>query len=236
MNHYKSEVDLAADIIQWLKMKGWECYMEVCVSDGPCDIIATKTEVYTDSHLTACQVVWCIECKLHPSWHLFAQARRHVAYANKVSIAIPHSKMPWEDKQFLLDVLDMAKMGMLQARPGHVTENDAPFNAVANTRPYLDALKPEHKSYALAGSNRGYFTPFKGVASAVATYVKDHPGANLKELCEIPEVKAYYKKPSQAKANLRQWLARRVIKHVRAECEMGKTRYYPYDPASEPRI
>lgn len=228
MTKHSSEVDLAADIIRWLESNGWECFSEVCVGDAPCDIIATK-----------CSSVWAIECKLQLSWHLLAQARRHVESANFVSIAIPYMRTDWEDRQLIRDVLEFLGIGLITCRKGdsfeNVTSVSGKFRPI-NTEHYRSLLTENHKTFARAGSNRGYWTPFKCVQEAVALFVRDNPGCSIKEICTIEAVKTYYKKEGAAKSNLRQWLRKGVIKHVRCENDHGKTKYFPFDPATEPRI
>lgn len=224
---YKLETELAQEVVKYLTAEGWDCYFEVkCIDDSPIDIVAIKNMTGSMNSVR----VWAIECKLSLSVHLLTQARRLTDYAHFVSVATPFSRRDYDDRQTIVDILAHFKLGWFRAI-------DAPCNVDANAQAILQALRPEHKTHALPGTNRGgMWTPFKGVAEAVAIFVKENPGTTIKRICEIEAVKDYYKGKSHAQSAIRGWLKKGVIKHVRVECKHGKYSYWPFSPSDEPRI
>lgn len=229
---YSKETDLASDLIKWLTMSGWECFQEVSVHGAaPVDIVAVKSK-------PGSKMVWAIECKLMLSFHLLAQARECCDYATYTSIATPPLRSrQWEDSQTIKEILEFMNIGWLTVCPSGVKSFEMLPKGDANTAYFLEALRPEHKTQGVAGSKAGTaWTPFKGLAEAVATFVRMHPGVSMKDICQITEVQKYYKTKNRAQSALRQWLKKGVIKHVRVENSHGKISYWPFDPATEPRI
>lgn len=224
------EVDLAAKVVTHLENEGWDVYQEVKVDSAVCDIVAKRgTFVIT------------IECKLILSWELLAQADGWIDYATQSFIAVPWAKRDWTTNGFMQKLLKKARIGCFIVGDAKVSTWHYPEpNREANTGYFTEALRPEHKTHAKAGGNSGgYWTPFAGVASAVAIYVSEHPGGvTIKELSLLPECKKHYKTPASAISAIRQYCKRGVIKHVRVEEQGGRSLVYPHRIATsnEPRI
>ena len=226
---YTKETELAADVIKWLKTQDWTCYSEVTVSDahGPVDIVAIKG-----------REVRAIETKLQFSWDLLAQARQHVDYATEVYVATPWVRSQFETSILQDDVCAYLKLNRMSVDGHRIgTKLNKYTNWNANVDYFLDAVRPEQLTVGVAGSKAGTaWTPFKGVAESVATFIRDNPGTTMKRICEIQAVKDYYKKQSLAQSNLRAWLRKGVIKHVRVENLHGKVSYWPMISETEPKI
>lgn len=224
------ETDLGATVVAYLTREGFEVFQEVRTPDGAvCDIVAKRSG----------QLV-TVECKTLLSWEVLAQAREWTDYANRSWIATPYFKRDWKQSRVIREVMEHFRLGYFVVMNGMVKPLVvAPINGVANTGYFTQILREEHKTFAPAGSNRGYFTDFKAVSAAVAAYVEKYPhGVPLKEICRIPEVKKHYKSEASARACIRSYCKDGVIKHVRAEQQNGITLIYPHrNPnVSEPAI
>lgn len=227
---YRTEVDLAKDVIAWLIGQGFECFQEVVVGNarGPVDIVAVRG-----------REVWAIECKLTLSWDLLAQARQHVDYATKTFIATPWVRDGFDAAITKDDICAHLKLNRLICNTYHIgTKLHQYTNPNPNVDYFLHALKPEHRTTGIAGSKAGTaHTPFKSqVASAVAEFVKSNPGCTFKQIAALESVREYYKGRLTSAGAIRKYIANGIIKHVRVESDHGKFTYWPFNPAEEPRI
>ena len=156
---YSKEEDLAIDVIAFLQRSGWnDIYSEVFFNGAPIDIVAVRTR-------PGIKEVLVCECKLAFNIHLLQQARRNSYAATYTMIATPHIRMNWDDAQLVKDILEWLNIGMLRVDGKFVLEDKSLPKGDANIQAILDVLRPEHKSFAKAGSNRGFWTPFKTLAT-----------------------------------------------------------------------
>lgn len=227
------ESELAAQVVAYLERDKWDIYQEVHLDGKTADIVAVNPSKF----------VAVIECKMMFGFDVLSQAFHWKDYAHFVFVAVPASHRDWEVREFMRSVMKAFNFGWFEVSADRVVkmETAQTINRNANAGFFLENLKPEHKTHAKAGTNRGgHWTPFKDVAAAVATYVNAHPeGVSVKEICtHVPAVSTYYKKPNAARRNVREHCKNGVIKHVRCVEKNGLTMVFPFHPATstEPRI
>lgn len=92
-------------------------------------------------------------------------------------------------------------------------------------RDWSNVLCDEQKTYAVAGNaDNEYYSPFKGTVSAVKKYLKDHPGATMKEV--IDNVETHYTSSATARSSLMQWINKGIIKGIRMDESKRPYRLY----------
>ena len=189
-----NEQDLAKPVVAWLEDQHWDVYQEVQVHRGGriADIVAVRNKL-----------VWIIECKKTFSLAVMEQASYwHVHYR---SVAIPQKK---QGRNLLAERVakDYFGLGVLTVSDFRIEETIAApikreFHRFAKT--VQAALKPEHKTYALAGSKHaGYFTPYKQTMGLIRKYIEQHPGCTLKEIV-VYIGRGHYANSQSARGNIR---------------------------------
>lgn len=182
-----SESQLAARVVAWLEERSFDVYQEVRlqgVYDSCADIVAVKD-----------QQVWVIESKLRYSLEVISQARAWMQTATYVSIAVPAAGRQARQGRNLhslaREVCDWKGIGIVEVdiEADHVVQRLFPrATGIAYASPFLDAVRPEHKTHARAGTNRGgMWTPFRGSAEKLESFVAEHPGVSLKEATRMVE-------------------------------------------------
>jgi hypothetical protein len=174
----EKETELGALVVAWLKEQHWDVYQEVMFGHygGVADIVAVRNGI-----------MWIIECKLSYCFTVLEQASRWPAHYR--SIAVPFSRTPRDYRV----AKDYYLVGVLEVDPvsdyrGGVYERIQPKLFVHNhkqVKKYLALLTELHKTYAMAGSDRGdHLTPYKQTMIDVRRYVESHPGCTIKNLFE----------------------------------------------------
>lgn len=173
------EADLAADVVAWLKKKGWEVYQEVECYGGVADIVATKKDL-----------LWIVETKTALTFQLVDQARDRIMCADYVSVAVPTTQRGSRGGTSYW-VLNHFGIGLLQVdRYGHgsIRESIDPKRQAPQHRWYemlKNFLEPEHKTFAKAGEKDAKrWTPFKRTCRDAVRYVKKNGPCTLRQLIE----------------------------------------------------
>lgn len=123
-----------------------------------------------------------VECKTTLSWELFAQAARWRDYTHETWIAVPFARMGEGRHEAFQIASKHYGFGVIE-----VDDGGAKIKRQAVLRDSIDpalmvSLRPEHKTAAAAGTNRGgQYTTFKETGAKLAAYVMEHPGAKLAE-------------------------------------------------------
>lgn len=169
-----TEAQLAESVVAWLEEQHWDVYQEVLYP--PFGIVADIVAVRGP-------LVWVIECKLQFGFAVLEQAERWMVH--KRSIAVPRaSRGAHRPRRNVLS--EFYGVGMLEIDGGRVLEMvNAPIH-----REYHDtakrvksALRPEHKSFAKAGTNRGgHWSPYKETIKAVRKHIEENPGCTAKDI------------------------------------------------------
>jgi len=221
---FKSEAELAARVVNWLREDGWKVYQEVDGPGGIADIVAVKG--------TTTAVV---ECKLALNLTVLEQAARWIPYSYFSCIAVPHYTYGVPDG-YRFGKTVAAKFGLsviqVQSKPSIITNYPPPrderdrarqcqqkhgicqaiweqrpdgWNHAESLRRLSRYLHDEQQTFAAAGSPTGKrWTPFKGTVQSFEAYVKAHPGCTIKEVCE--NAKHHWRTNGNAVSSMRNML------------------------------
>jgi hypothetical protein len=169
------EVDVAAFVVEWLKSGGWTVYQEVSIgyADRRADIVANRGSIW-----------WIVEVKATFSLELINQAMRWQGFAHMVSVATPtgsRSRHSWNE--FKSWIFEQLGIGYVQVEDAEfVNQIKRPIFRRRISSTLINKIRPEHQSFAPAGSQGGYFSPFKGTVNEAVRFVTKHPGCTIKEL------------------------------------------------------
>ncbi len=220
---FKSEVELAKVIIQYLKEMGWEIYQEVQISSGGniADIVAKQGNL-----------IWILECKLSLSLYLIAQAKEWKNFGHYVSIVTPTKR---GSKSFYIaeDILKHYGIGHFEVSDyGYNKE----FSIYQRSSPRLNRKAMVHhvKKYltdtqkdwgAEAGNaNKLRYTPFQDTKRQLIQTVKDYPGLTIKEL--IDSINHHYSSDKNAKSSILQWIHKGIINELELKMEGRSYKVY----------
>jgi hypothetical protein len=210
------ETDLAEKVVNWLKEQGWEVYQEVTYG-SVADIVATKNNI-----------IWIIECKTAFGIQVINQALAWVGCAHYISIAVPH--IAHYNKQLILKYLPI---GLITVRSTPTWEGKSVDEIVKSPgqknilliETFRKHLCEEQKTWAKAGNNCGdRFTPFKNTVKHIEIYLKDHPGATMKEI--LKNVKHHYANDASAKGSIPELINRDIIKTIRMDETTRPAKFY----------
>lgn len=205
-----TEADLAARLVAWLEAAGWDVYQEVECWGGLADIVAVRD-----------RRAWLIECKLVMGFDVVAQADRHIGTAHYVSVAVPRrrSYSGARGRRLARDLLRWRGIGLLElpardyGEPGQVVEKVAPRLQRRLAHDVRLKLRPEQKTHARAGTNRGgQWTPWQANLREIRSYVAAHPGTTLKELAT--ELRTDYVTGPGKASNVGRWVERQDVPGV----------------------
>jgi hypothetical protein len=169
---FEKESDLAAVVVRWLQDADWDVYQEVQVFafSQRADIVARRGAV-----------LWVIESKLRFSFEVIDQAERWRWLANRVSVAVPESAGNRVSAQRVLKLLGVGLLlvpvpegeaGRSRSFTQESVREAVPPTFVRREGERLrQALCEEHKTFAAAGSQGGYYTPFNATRGALSKWI-----------------------------------------------------------------
>lgn len=192
-----SEVDLAAQVIAWLEEQHWDVYQEVQVHayGGRADIVATSSFL-----------VWVIEVKKTLNLGLMGQANHWHSHFR--SIAVPAAKRHSQNRATAIHIAHkFYNLGVIEIQKGGYIRETHPAPLMREYHRFAkrisDSLVPEHKTAAKAGSRGGgFYTPYRATVNAVRHYLRDHPGATIKEIFDALG-KMHYASMKSARSTMR---------------------------------
>ena len=203
-----SEQQLAEIMVQYLSDNGWDVYQEVELFSHSirADIVALCNGK-----------VWVIECKVSLSLDAIKQAFEWLGYSHIVSVACSYANHGLMLERFL----NHFGIGLIHIRSDY-SHNEC--NEVIEPKIYrvpratstqilLRGLHPEHKTFAKAGSQGGYFSKFSRTKQQLIGYIKANPGCLMKEAIKILG-KMHYASPTSAKVSLTKWIYEGYIKEI----------------------
>ena len=211
-----SEIELAKPVVLYLKEHGWDVYQEVLIYGKIADIVATFGKL-----------TWIIECKTSLSLKLLEQAYNWRGKANFISIAIPPLNSHPGGDCFVKDILVKNKIGLLSVSKYQedVFEYIHPQlnRKVINIQKFI---KPEHKTWAEAGSQHGYYTPFQRTKQNIEYEIKKHSnGILFKDFIKLTE--HHYTSEATARSCLQKWIESGIIKGAKIVNQGNKLFIYP---------
>lgn len=202
------ESELAAKIVRGLLDDAWEVYQEVAPwTCGPiADIVAVRANR-----------LWVIETKTSFSLALIEQAEWWRFWAHWVSCGVPAPKRrPGyqtndRGRHIAARIVQWLGIGLLQVDDDGVqlTSVEPAMNRHAKTEYLRCVLTEERKTYALAGTKGGYWTPFKRTCRHLTEYVAEHPGCKLKDA--IVAIDHHYSNERTARACLAKFIGHRLL-------------------------
>ena len=191
MIYRPSEVEVARWVIRFLEDLEWDVYQEVSGHPGRADIVARRGTV-----------LWVIEVKTSFTLGVLEQAHRWLPHAHMVSVATP--RCPGEFGKELCRTLGLGIIGASgQHADGSGTKEQ--IRPRLNRKPWkLPKLCVEQKTYAPAGSNGGYFSPFRRTCRIVQDHVRGDVTIPMKDL--VNQVDHHYCSDASARQSLKTWI------------------------------
>jgi hypothetical protein len=189
----KTEQELAAHIVAYLRDLDFEVYQEVSINVGPVlDICAKRGPM-----------LWAIECKTKLNQDVCEQAVYWTRRAHLVSVATAQAS-----KAFVLkDYLYMHGIGRIVV---HDYGEHIPIRVEEVTRAAFRRrvegieLHEAQKTYAKAGTNRGgYYSPFKATCDALREFLKHQPNPTVRDAARA--ISHHYTSSSAAAGSLYTW-------------------------------
>jgi len=209
------ETELAAQVVDWLKLQQWDVYQEVTYHAKVCDIVALRAGV-----------TWAIECKTSFGLPVIEQAHYWRFRAHYSSVAVPAQirspdlfyrkrKRRTARDGFGVRVLDDYGIGLVTVGPevyGSTVVQERQPKLYRKGDLLRGVLVPEQRDWAPAGNSTGArFTPFQKTARAVRAAVQQGP-VPLKALIE--SLDHHYTNAASARNSLRQLIEQGIIKGV----------------------
>ncbi len=195
-----TEAEIAAEVVKWLKGQQWDVYQEVQVLSGSnvADIVAVFNN----------RIVWVIECKTSFGLKVLEQA--YMWQVHYRSIAVPRPKNIYTRPRTAEFVAkNFYKVGIIEIDTRdmdvHVLREPPLMREFHDqTKRMLGALRPEHKTYAAAGTKGStHWTPYKGTIDKVRNFIKENPGCILKEIMAEITGEHHYKSNQSARGSIR---------------------------------
>lgn len=219
------ETDLAEAVIAWLEDQHWDVYQEVQIRGygGIADIVAVQGPL-----------VWVVECKTSLTWTVIEQAKRWRTHFR--SIAVPSVRKPSYSGRttayhacrqlFKIGVLEVLRIGnhswsINEKVSAPLMREHHPF-----AKHIRESLKPEHKTYARAGSTAGgHLTPYKATINIVKRFIRENPGCTLTEIM-TDDGRWHYASNKSARSSIRSALETFESNWCRVDKSARPWRYY----------
>lgn len=202
------EVDLAKQLIGWLKAQNWEVWQEVKLSKYICpihDIIAVKGNI-----------TWCIECKLSFSLKVIDQVYRSNTILKSIAVPNMDSFGRIVCNKFGIGIITVKKNGSINE-----CVNSKIFREnYKESKNIIEILKTIPQNYSEAGSKVGYWSPYKNTIRDVRFFIKEHPGCKIKDI--MVDLKHHYASDASARSSLKYSLE----KYEKKWCEIKDGCYY----------
>ena len=200
------EVELAALIVEWLRSQHYVVYQEVIFGGPIADIVVDVNGRG-----------WVIETKISLGLAVIGQAYQWQGKgATRVSVGVPHTRRDSSSSRMAYRICRDYGIGIINAGRGNVQEYDKPA-FVRNRRWAKDILsvcKPEHMNTAKAGSQGGYWTPYKDTIEQVRSFLQGKGWVKFKDI--IDNTKHHYASTSTARSCLSRNL--QTIEKASFEC------------------
>lgn len=160
-----TEKEIAAKIVDRLRLDGWDVYQEVSLGQGyprP-DIVATQGSL-----------LWIVECKKTLGQAVIDQAHYWLGRANLVSIAVGSRRVA----RWVEEYCEWKGIGI------SVNCAVSPYSVVSprlwrvkdeRDKWIRDALREEQKTWAAAGTQSGYYTDFAGTCQRIREVLRYGP-------------------------------------------------------------
>lgn len=218
------ETAIAKAAIAWLEADGWDVYQEV---KGPAGNIA---DVVACKSVGASVKLCVVECKAAIGATVCIQALRWRHDADQVWVCVGQEPVDLDTRHFYKDWLRWKAIGLLvtvdcgeslQVRIAEMAV-ERPLRSDA----LLERLRPEHKTYAAAGSPNGsVWSPFKDSAAKIRGYLSEHPGIGAADVVK-PLGKLHWANDASARSGILNGAVRGFMDGVRVEQDGRRFKLY----------
>lgn len=200
-----SEADIARAVVTELQRQGYETYEEVSTgyASKRADIVATRGTI-----------IAVVEVKAALSMRLLDQLTTWLGGAHYIIGAVGRGHVGVAIERYLRH----EGIGLWHVRAGEIFEQTAPrLHRQASVSSLRKMLLPEHQSaeYAKAGTQGGYFTPFRGTCKALLAVVNEQPGIELR--LALKEIDHHYASAKSAMSSIPALIRMGVIVGIRVE-------------------
>lgn len=206
---------LAARVIEALETSGWSVYQEVKPKgfDRRVDIVAVRGPL-----------LHAIECKLVLGWGVLEQAYDWRQQANMVSVATATY-----GRNRMADVIcETLGIGRIGVSGDSVVERVSPMIRRRVGTALRMALRPEHRTFARAGSSGRYFSEWRETLARLSELVQRRPHGVLASIAAREIQHHYATNRSAANCFVRDAYSGRVPFVMAAECPWARgTLLYP---------
>lgn len=221
---FKTEKEMAAVVVTWFQEHRWDVSQEVESPDSSAvaDIVATLGTI-----------VCVCEAKLKLSFDVAAQIDGWKNLAHWRYVAVPKAKVESDGRRLAMSYLRERGVGVMICHPGgrgfdprvEVRHHPHLFRR-ADAAALRAKLRPEHKTFAKAGSAHGrHWSDFKETSRSVHRFVAEHPGCSVGDL--VAAIKHHYPHDRSARACLVHWGDRGSIDGVKVVRVGGKVTFQP---------
>jgi hypothetical protein len=192
---------IAAAVADHFESQHADVYQEVTSPLAPAD--STRTDLVA----VAGDLVHIVECKVELSFELLAQARYWDLHEfGCVWIAVPKLHRKTVGRTEALRVArSFYGFGVFVVDDAAIVLCEPARLRPPTDRRLLEALRPEHKTHAVAGSPAGgHFTSFKASCAALRAYVEQNDGCRLVEA--VQAIQHHYRSNESAVSSLGHWV------------------------------
>ncbi len=221
------ETEIAKPAMALLQEMGFELYQEVPLYDGGqrADIVG----------VLAGKTVAIVEVKAGLSFDVIAQAKRWDAHWRWV--AVPSQKGGASDgRRLAMEICGSFGIGVIEvihagsSCPVVEIKRYPALRRTADVSRLLAQLRPEHKTFAAAGTSGRYWSRWRDSVARLVAMVRERPGIPMSML--LAEVPTHWASTASAKSCVSQQIADGSIKELRLEQADGRMRVYPTEGAA----
>lgn len=216
----RPETEIAAAAVAWLEGDGWDVYQEVKPygTNRIADVVGTKGGL-----------VAVVECKVVLGAAVCMQALRWRHETDLLWICVDREPVDYDVRHFYSDYMRWKGIGLLEARGIYgegvrvamITEERA-----RSSNRLLDAVRPEHKTFAAAGSpNGGVWSPFKDSSAKIRDYLAEHPGVGASEVVKALG-KLHWANDASARSGILHGASKGFMAGVRIEQDGRRLKLY----------
>lgn len=212
-----SEAELARKVVAWLLSEEYETWEEVSVGSARIDIVARRGPI-----------VVAIECKTSLSLAVLGQAANWCGVANQSYVAVPSK---YRANQHMNAICQAIGVGIISVGWDCDVRQHAPFIRRADASRITERLNDGNRTgggNAAAGTNGGYWSPWRETITQLTRIVAKHPGIALKEA--LPKFQHHYRTDATARSSLSHWIRTGNVPGIEARCEGRRILLFPTTP------
>ena len=208
-----SETDIAKPAVVLLESMGFDVYQEVPYGSRA-DIVAIKN-----------RIVCVVEVKKSLSFEVIAQARHWVRHclAHWVFVAVPKAKAS-DGRTLAYSLCEQLGIGVIEVGAHKTWIRSYPKLSKRVSTRLKDAVRPEHKTFAMAGSKGSFWSPWRESVERLRKDVEREPGRLIIDVLKC--ITHHWANDRSAMSCVSTQIANGIIKGIRIE----KGRLYASEP------